>query len=321
MAMWVLYGWNYWNGDREGYELYYTTRDTLSSWGGEVGYGFLNIFANQAGLPYQGFQILVSFVTLLLVFRYIVKRTISPFASIVAYAIFFFSLDFVLMRNFLAFGIFLQAMLILFDDKSFSRAKYALLILLAATIHQSSLMFMVFVFMPVNRVVSLGKFFLLFLAFILSYVVVRYSIPLPDSIARHFNYYDTSMKSSIANVLVQMGSLFLMAWVVMAEKKSLCRLHSLSCRDKELAFILNLNLFSLFFVVLYFESEIFIRLFRSIVFFNILHCVNSFFLLRRTYTFLVLYVLIFAVYLIFFYLVPVAGFSVVPLLNYNLLLN
>ncbi|MFY0727855.1 EpsG family protein [Pseudomonas sp. NFX15] len=320
-VMWILYGWNYWNGDREGYEAYYYSRDTLASWGGEVGYGFLNIFASGTGLPYQAFQVLISLVTLLLVLRYILKTTISPFASILVYAVFFFSLDFVLMRNFLAFAIFLQGILVLYEGKQLCKIKYALIILLAATIHQSSLMFMVFIFIPINRTIDIGRFIILFFVFLCFYVLARYSLPLPDSIARHFNYYDTSLKSSLANVFMHLVSTVLITLVVLAERKSLYKLDNFSARDRELSFVLSLNLLSLFFLVLYFESEIFIRLFRSVLFFNMLHCINSFFLLRRTYLFLVLYILFFAIYLIFFFLVPVAGFSVFPLFNYNLLLN
>jgi hypothetical protein len=321
LAMWILYGWNYWNGDREGYELYYHTRDTLASWGGEIGYGYLNIVASQSGLSYQGFQILISFITLALVFRYIIKRTISPFFSFVMYAVCFFPLDFVLMRNFLAFAIFLQGMLILFEDKPYSKLKYSALILLAATIHQSSLMYIVFVFMPLNRVVPLRSFFLIFILFISSYTLVRFSLPLPEGVAKHFDYYNTSLRSSFANVSVHLVSLLLIVLAVFAERKSLCKIECFSSRDKELVFILNLNLFSLFFLVLYFESEIFVRLLRSILFFSILHCVNSLFLLRRTYLFLATFILIFATYLVFFFLVPVAGNSVIPLFNRNLIFN
>jgi hypothetical protein len=321
LVLWALYGWNFWNGDRDGYELYYNTRDTLASWGGEVGYGYLNIVAREGGLSFQSFQILISLVTLLLIFRYVVKRTISPFVSIVMYAVCFFSLDFVLMRNFLAFAIFLQGMLILFEDKPYSRIKYGILIMLAATIHQSSLMYILFIVMPVSRVVPLGKFFLLFLSFIFAYILIRFSVPLPDAIALHFNYYNTSLKSSFANVCVHLASLVLMTFAVLAERKNLREIKCISSREKELAFVLNLNLFSLFFLVLYFESEIFVRLLRSVMFFNILHCVNSLFLLRRTYLFLTLYILIFSVYLVLFFVVPVASFSIIPLFNSNLLLN
>lgn len=321
LVMWVLYGWNYWNGDRDGYELYYYTRDSLSGWGGEFGYGYLNILANKEGLPYQGFQILISLLTLFLMFRYIVKRTSSPLISIVLYAVCFFTLDFVLMRNFLAFAIFLQGMICLLEGKPFGRTKYVLLVMLAATVHQSSLVFLVFAFMPFHRAVRLDRFFLALLLFVFSYVLIRSNLEFPDIIARHFNYYSTSLKSSLANLSVHLASSFLIALVVLGERKSLCKVREASGRDKELIFIFNLNLFSLFFLVLYFESEIFIRLLRIILFFNILHCINSLFLPRKVYLFLVSYLLVFSVYLVYFFLIPVARDAFFPLFENNLLLN
>lgn len=321
LIMWGLYGWNSWNGDRDAYELYYHTRDTYASWGGEVGYGYLNILASQSGLSFQSFQILISLVTLFLVFRYIVKRTVSPFLSILIYMVCFFSLDFVLMRNFLAFAIFLQAMIVLFEGHKYCRVKYALLIVLATAMHQSSLMFMVFIFMPLDRVVPLGRFFLCYLTFIACYVIARYVVPLPDSVASHFNFYNTTWKSILANVLTHLVSFVLFVLAVMGERKSLSRVDCSAGRDKELAFILNLNIFSLFFLVLYFESEIFIRLLRVIIFFNILHCANSLFIKRRSYLFLLSYVVVFGGYLVLFFLVPVAQGTYIAMWKNNLFLN
>lgn len=79
--MWGLYGWNSWNGDRDGYEAYYAVRDSLSAWGMEFGYGYLNILANKLELPYQIFQILISLITLLLLFRYVIKVALFPVFS------------------------------------------------------------------------------------------------------------------------------------------------------------------------------------------------------------------------------------------------
>ncbi|OPA91295.1 hypothetical protein BFW87_20015 [Pseudomonas fluorescens] len=321
LIMWGLYGWNSWNGDRDGYELYYHTRDTLSSWGGEFGYGYLNIIASQSGLSFQGFQILMSLATLLLLFRYFTKQTLSPFASIVIYLVCFFSLDFVLMRNFFAFAIFLQGIILLYEGKRYCRVKYVALILLATAMHQSSLMFMVFVFIPLNRVVPLGRFLFVYISFIVFYLLVRYAVPLPESIANHFDFYNTTWKSVTANIVTHLVSFVLFALAVMAERKSLHKLDCSSGREKELAFILNINIFSLFFLVLYFESEIFVRLLRVIIFFNLLHCVNSLFLKRRTYLFLLAYIFIFGGYLILFFLVPVAQDTYISMFKNNLLLN
>lgn len=319
-GLWILYGWNFWNGDREGYETYFL-RDSLEGWGGEIGYGYLNLWANKFGFSYQDFQVLVSLTTLLLLFRYVVKMTLSPFLALVVYAICFFSLDYVLVRNFLAFAILLQAFIALFEGGKFFRLKYFCLVLLATSVHQSSFVFLVFLTMPTQRVVPLGRYCIVLFGFFFSYVVLRTSVPLPESVAAHFDYYGTVMKSALANVAVHVGSVIAMLLVVAFERKSIFGIFSNANRDRELFFIVNVNLYSLFFLILYFESEIFVRLLRIILFINIMHCISSLFLRRKTYFFLLFYVFIFGGYLILFFLVPTAKLSVFPLFKNNLLLN
>lgn len=320
LGLWVLYGWNYWNGDREIYELYYS-RETVEGWGGELGYGYLNLWAHQAGFSFQSFQIFTSFVTLLLLFRYVVKRTLSPLLSLFIYAFCFFALDYVLVRNFLAFTILLQAFIVLFEGKPFSRLKYALLLALATTVHQSSFVFIVFMIMPMNRVFPLSRFFAIWICFLATYFVLRATVPLPESLASHFDYYGASLKSSLFNAAVHISSVLAMIVVVIFERKSVFRVSSGGERDRELFFVLNINLLSLFFIVLYFESEIFIRLLRTILFLNIMHCVSSLFLRRQTSLFLFLYIFFFGAYLVLFFLLPVADLSVIPLFQNNLLLG
>lgn len=321
LVMWGLYGWNYWNGDREGYELYYHTRNTLSNWGGEFGYGYLNILASKSGLPYQAFQIAIAFLTLCLFFRYVVKRSISPFFFVLVYSICFFSLDFVLMRNFLAFAIVLQGMVFLFEGGVKGRLGYLLCVLLATTVHQSSLGFIIFAFMPLQRVVRLDRFFTAFILFVSAYAVIRSNIVLPNSVAQHFNYYGTTLKSSMANAAVHVSSLFLILMVVWSERKNIFFIDAQLERDKELIFIINLNFFSLIFLLLYFESEIFVRLMRCVLFFNIFYCVNALCVSRKSYVLIFSYLLVFSIYLVGFFLVPVARESVFPLFEYNLLLG
>ncbi|HDS1699003.1 MULTISPECIES: EpsG family protein [unclassified Pseudomonas] len=321
LLMWALYGWNTWNGDRDGYELYYNTRITLASWGKEVGYGYLNIIAKQAGISFGHFQIALSLVTLLLVYRYVLKKAIAPVASMLAYFVCFFALDFVLMRNFLAFAICLQAMLYLYEGGWRGRLAYAFLILLATSIHQSSLVYMVFVVMPLGRVLPLNRLLFFCGIFISAYVMVRYFVALPDSIAAHFSYYATSLKSSLFNSAVHLLSVLSLVLVALSERKNLLRGVAVDERDRELIFICNVNCLSLLFIPLYFESEIFIRLLRFVLFFNLLHCVNSLFMWRKSYFLILCYLSFLMLYLILFFLVPVAEYSVIPLFKNNALLG
>lgn len=319
--MWGLYGWNFWNGDRDGYEAYYVLRDSLEAWGVEFGYGYLNILANKLELPYQTFQILISLVTLLLLFRYMIKAALFPAFSILLYAVLFFPLDFVLVRNFLAFTIFLQGMLVLEGDGRYRKVKYLALIILATSIHQSSLVFLVFLFMPVSKAIKLDKFLAFFALFVFLYALVRFNFELPSSIAAHVGLYKMTLKSSLANMVVHLLSSMLMIFIVLGERKSIFNVRELSRRDRSLVFIVNFNIFSLFFLVLYFESEIFIRIFRIVLFVNMMYCVNSIFIKRRVYVFLISYFAIFSFYVVSFFLLSVADNSFYPLFLNNLLLN
>lgn len=321
LLMWGLYGWNTWNGDRDGYELYYNTRVTLASWGKEVGYGYLNILANRSGISFGYFQIALSLVTLLFLYRYVLKKTIAPVASLLAYFVCFFALDFVLMRNFLAFAICLQAMLYLCEGGWRGRLAYALLILLATSVHQSSLIYMVFVVMPLGRALPLARFMFFYCTCIGGYLLMRYFVPLPDAVAAHFSYYTTSLKSSVFNSAVHLFSVVFLVLVLVGERRSLLRCVAADERDRELLFIYNMNLLSLLFIPLYFESEIFIRLLRFVLFFNLLHCVNALFVWRKTHFLIIGYLLFLMLYLILFFLVPVAEYSVIPLFKNNALLG
>lgn len=52
-----------------------------------------------------------------------------------------------------------------------------------------------------------------------------------------------------------------------------------------------------------------------------LHCVNALFVWRKTHAFILIYLVFLIVYLILFFLVPVAEYSVVPLFKNNALLG
>ncbi|MDR2306760.1 MAG: EpsG family protein [Paucimonas sp.] len=318
-VMWLLFGWNAWNGDRDGYELYYTRE--ISEWGVEVGYGYLNVLGNQLGLGFQAFQIAFAALTLGLLWRYLLVQTRAPFLSLLMYALCFFALDYVLLRNFLAFVIILQALVCLFRGGLGGRFMYVLLILLATTVHQSSFVYLALVIVPLQRAYNIWRFLFCLLAFYTVYVLGRNYLPLPASVSAHFDYYSVSLKSSLFSVCVHALSVLLMGLVVVCERRDILRLRAATLREREMVFVLNINLLSLFFAVLYFESEIFIRLLRTLVFINMLYCVNALVLVRRTYFFIFAYLLLFSAFLFLYFIWPTAELSLQPLFFRNLILG
>lgn len=318
--LWLLYGGNYWNGDRDAYELYYE-RENLASWGLEFGYGYLNLISNRLRLGYQTFQILISLATILLYLRYFLKLSNAPLLSFLFYAVAFFPLDYVLMRQSLAFAVTLQAFVLLFENCKYSRIKFLLIIFLAASIHQSSFFFLIFCFMPRRKVFSLWKFVSVFVVVVFFYFFLRLKVPLPDSIQTHFDTYSISLKSALLNLTFHFLSVALVFFSVFSEKRHILRCIASNAREAELVFILNLNLISCFWVVLYFEAEIFVRLLRCLVFFNVFYALGSLALrLKSNYLNLII-TAFFALYLIAYFILPVISFTVAPLFNRNLLFN
>lgn len=318
-VMWILFGWNAWNGDRDAYELYYT-RD-ISEWGVELGYGYLNVLSNQLGLDFQNFQIALSALILLLLWRYLLVQARAPFLSLLIYTLCFFALDYVLIRNTLAFVIVLQALLFLFRGGVTGRLMYAVLIVLAATVHKSSIIYLVFIIVPLQFTFNIWRLLFLLFFFCVLYIAGRNYLPLPSSIGGHLDYYSVSLKSSLFAIFVHGISVFLMVLVMVCERREIFYLRATTLREREMVFNLNINLLSLFFVVLYFESEIFIRILRFLIFFNLLYCVNALVLVRRTYFFIVIYLLLFAAFLIIYFILPAAELSLYPLFFRNLILG
>lgn len=316
----LLFGGNYWNGDRDAYELYYE-RETLASWGIEFGYGYLNLVSKNIGLEYQVFQVIVSVITIALYLRYFIKSSYAPFASFLLYALVFFPLDYVLMRQSLAFAIALQAFLVFLNGSSNARVRFIILILLAASIHQSVFLFLIFCFMPLGKVVSLGRFLPIFIIVVFLYIFLRFNAPLPSFVQSHFDLYSISLKSAFSNVIFHILSVALVFLSVLIEKPEALKIYANAGRNKELVFILNLNLFSCFWLIFYFEAEIFVRLLRCLVFFNIFFAISSL-SLRLKSTFLNAFaVAMWSLYLVGYFLLPVLDMSVVPLFDKNVIFD
>ncbi len=320
LVMWVMYGWNSWNGDRDAYEMYFS-RELLFSWGLEIGYGYLNLLAKDFNLDYQAFQILLSFFTLLLFCRYLLKTSVSPVFSLLVFGMVFFPIDYVLMRNFLSFVIILQGIIELLKGTFQGRLFFVLLVLLATTFHQSAIVFLIFYFVPVNGFFSLRKFFIFFSVIVLIYIPFRTSVALPSAIQSHFDMYAVTLQSAVYKIIVHVFFSLIAIFIA--------RMHCLSIADNKYPnylvkmsfFIFNMNLVSFFFVFLYFEAEIFIRVLRYVIFFNVFYCLNIVFFPKVNHLFVSAYVFLCVCFLFFYFIYPVMDLSLFPLFNRNIIFN
>lgn len=317
--LWFLFAFNQWNGDRDGYELHYLSR-SVSEWGVEIGYGYLNVFFRWMGFSYQEFQVVIATLCMLLLSRYIYHFSVVPFFVLFIYAIFFFPLDYVLIRSFLAFCIFLQGLFYLFKGNVSGRLLYFLIVLLASVIHQSALMLLLFVFIPLDRLVSFRVFLCVFSTFALSYFYAKDYLYLIDYYNSYMQYYQRDYKGGLYVFLVSILS----AAVVFYSCKSISKKRELSGGSNLVrysVFIYNINIYSLFFVFLYMEIDIFVRLHRVIDFLNITYICTMIFYDSRNILFYIAYLVFLLFFLFSYFIIPVFDMTFIPIFFNNVLLR
>ncbi|MBD1573266.1 EpsG family protein [Vibrio sp. S17_S38] len=304
--LWLLYGGNLWNGDREAYEVYFQ-RDALSYWGVEVGYGALNLIFNKLGASFQMFQVFISFITLFLTFRFISKVTCIFSTSLLVYFFFMFPLDYVLMRNTLAFSIVLNALVPLFNN---DKKSFFWLVVLATLFHQSACLFMILIFTDGKNDVKKYKVIFFMVLFAVFIKVLLLSGFMPLRIVEHLNYYGVSVKSLIFNILMQFISVFIFLRGFNREKK-------IFLGNYWPRFICNINIVSLILIPLYFYGDIFLRVFRLFVFIDLLMIVHFIMAKRILNLWMLLYLVLFSSYLFYYFIYLQVDLTLVPLFRDN----
>lgn len=305
---WALYGGNVWNGDRDAYELYYA-REGISSWGIEVLYGYINILFFKAGVSFQSFQIVISFLTIVITSVYLRKTSVFLGASFLLYFLLMFPLDYVLMRTSLAYAIVLNAFVALSRGERFH---YIILIAVATLIHQSALLFSVFLLAnDGSKTKNTYKYIFYSISLtIVSLALSNYNM-FAAKIVEHFSYYQTTWKTILSSIFYHLFSIFL----ILANFNRKGQISKYDC------FIRNINVVSLLLICLYFQADIFVRAFRLLVFVNIIYLVQDMLKHKRATIYSLLYIPFYSVYLIYYYIYPTLEYSLFPLIKANLFFN
>ncbi|MGG5508119.1 EpsG family protein [Myroides sp. C6-3] len=269
--MWLLWGWNAWNGDYEAYEAVYlsTTYDTIWTTNIEKGYFLINyIFNNIFGLKFSSFMIVFAFFVLSIVY-YLSSKICDKvgYFNILYFVIFI--LEYVYMRNALSHVLILFVLLVSIYNNKISKKKFIIYILLCAFIHASSLTFLILVFAISNeRKFSISK--------IVKYAIVVFAMGffLFNFVSGYFggfflhklNAY--SGFSGISNSFV--GLIVLVALSVYYYNN--CLNVSVLSQDQmriRIMFI-NINLLCLFLLTFFYFLPYFARLFRLLLMFNLI---------------------------------------------------
>lgn len=305
---WALYGGNTWNGDRDAYEAYYL-RGSISPWGVEILYGYLNIYFHELGFSFQSFQIIISFVTIFITSIYLKKVSAYLGVSFLIYFVLMFPLDYVLMRTSLAYAVVMNAFVALSYGK---RGCYVLLILIATMLHQSSLIFLIFLLANdgTKLKITYNYIFYSLLLIIILPLLFKFNF-FPRNVVEHLAYYQTTWKTSFGNVACHLLSIFL---IIM----------NFNCKgenSKYDCFIRNINIVSLLLFCLYFHSDIFVRVFRLLVFINIIYLIQIMMVQKKATIYSLFYVSFYAIYLFYYYIYLTLDNSLYPLIQSSIFSN
>lgn len=312
LFMWILFGWNFYNGDYEAYEnLYYNFLADLSIGQYEVGYRLLIYLGNTIGLSFQEFFIVISFLIISLYYRFFSKFSSSPAIFFLCYFWIFFPLDYVLLRNTLAFAIILQGFYCVFFNTKRKYLKYFLCVTIAFTIHSSSIFFllMYLAFIPRRLAISLVGF-LIVIGFFFFHLFFSAFVEMTGGAHRLEFYYFSSVGVFLVNSFIQVLNTILLAIFVMSKKE----------RNRIDLIIYNINVVLLFLIIPYSAIGIFVRIFRNVAIINVSYMLSILLYERLGRKRMVMFVL-FLLYLFSFmrFIVPHWYNTIYSLFRYNLI--
>lgn len=145
---WTIFGFNTYNPDYKGYEVGYysgfsgTANSTYIGNSVEIGFKLLCSVFNVLGVPYQFFLEIISFICLGIIVKCMKDYTLSPGLAYVAYLLYPFWMNVIQIRNFIVGVILMFAIRYLMSFDKVNVLKYVFLIMLAATIHSTSIVFL-----------------------------------------------------------------------------------------------------------------------------------------------------------------------------------
>lgn len=313
--LWILWGWNYYNGDYEPYEESYNNiiEAVISDY--EIGYKLLMLTGNAIGLSFQGFYQIISFFVLVLWDRIIIKESKYPalFTALIFWV--YFPLDYVLIRNTLAFAIVMQGLCLLIHDIRHKRLKFFTIVLLACTIHSSSVFYFSFLLLPYLNKISEKK--IIAVIILLIFLGVFFNSFLTQQMDENFENRTEIYNSSIITFTIYSSFEIFNCFLL---RKVYYKTLNISEHSNIFLIIYHTSLLLLLLIPTFSIVAITIRIFRNVTMIYLLYLVN---ILRYrkcaklALSIIIIYCLVFVLH----FIVPVYQDSIFPLFNNNLLLR
>lgn len=315
LFMWTLWGWNTWNGDYDAYEkIFLGIEDGVSA---EGGYWLLNSFFHFFVGDFQTFLIIISFIVLFCIHKFVIEY--SPYPALFALLYFFiFIMEFVFIRDYIASTLFIIALSVVSKGVKYKVAYFILLLLLACSIHSFYLVY--FVFLPcIQRDVFFQwrKWFKYLLLINLCLIFAGDAIIpyMGEYIGSKFSFYENAA-SSITNSSYAL--LIIIVLIMLTRKFSFINLKN----DSNLVRILyNINILSLVFIGVFYNLPYASSRFMRILFFlDVLFILICFSYTKGVYKLLVSLSLIILVAIISaFFMQMTFVNTIIPLYKCNLI--
>ncbi|WP_086459426.1 EpsG family protein [Flavobacterium psychrophilum] len=276
LSMWGLFGWNYSNADFHMYKgMYSVPLSEMIFFKFEGGYNILMYGFKSLGLNFRQFYIAVSGAVLLLVFRFFYQ--FSNFSALLAVCFFWFlfPLQYVIFRNFIAFSIILQGFLAVLKNEKYYKAKYVFFVLIAATIHISSLLYLLFLLAFKENEIKIKTVLLWVIGLLVVVMVFHDLIFVVCSFYSKCKamFYATSLRLFLFYSSIQLANLYVVGYFL-KPKNAIA-----NDEDSRLnTIIININIVMLLLIVVYYEMAVFVRILLSMTILNIVFITNKLFL-------------------------------------------
>lgn len=322
--MWVLFGWNYYNGDYEAYEKMYNEMIFIIVVDKtEILFKLLCVGGNLIGLSFQQFQIIIALLIILLWARFIFKYSNNPALFSIIFLWFFFPLDFVLLRNFFAFAVVLQGVSLLLSNGKNKYYWFVLYVALGTCIHTTSIIYLCFLLIPAYTKWKF-KYYHVVIASILGLIVYKlfiqnfFAVAMDETGER--GIYQTNFFTFMFQSLVQFSFTLFLIYVLKTNRKYILN------PNKRLFYymLVNVNIIIFILIIFYFDYSIFIRLYRNLAIINVLALIDL--LIYRNNTavnklFLSIGLTCYLGFFFLYFIVPFWGYTMESLFSFNLLFN
>lgn len=268
--LWILTGFNTYNGDYSMYQQRYISdiRNPL-----EVGFlGSMRIIRRLGVDEYQGYLQIVCFAVLSVVFYYACKYTKKSFVVLLLFGFYPYIVLNELVRFAISFAIMLIALFVLMESKRHALIKYVGLVFLASTFHITCLFYLIMLFYRVEKLSRKSKIKII-VAFTIIIAILTYTPFLRITVnfitlgsGKYDLWFQKHARLGMLSPISQQLLSFLILYYAFGIQKHIGTATKIDGNK-----LLDLNIVAILILPLYFINGNFDRLYYVFIFINMLY--------------------------------------------------